>query len=328
MPETNPVGHDDHLMEPELRSIMLDQRGRNALRPALSTLDPILMRQRASAELNPWNADAPELAVVRDFSVPTVEHAIPVRLYDPSPDRSSGILVYFHGGGWIIGDLDLEDGALRHIAARGGFKIVSVDYRLAPEHGFPAAVEDGESVLHWIAEHHRQLNADPKRIAVGGSSAGANVAIGSALRIRDNGGPVPASMALLFGAYSGGDGQFLSRTRFGDGRFGLPSAAMEMFWSLYLGDERNHPHAAPLKADLHDLPAALIVAAELDILADESRELADRLRKSGAAVDFKFYEGGMHGFTHYFRVSPLARKALADIADGLAAVLVDQDGSA
>lgn len=321
MSEPQDVDSDDHLMEAELRAIMLDQRARNALRPTFASLDPATMRQRAAAELNPWNAGAPELAVVRDFAVPSPAGQIPVRLYDPAPGQGSGVLVHFHGGGWIIGDLDMEDGSLRHLAARGGFKILSVDYRLAPEHMFPAPLEDGETVLRWIAAHYGEIDVDPARVAVSGSSAGANVAIGTALRVRDHGGPVLAMMALLYGAYSGGGGDYPSRTRFGDGRFGLPAAAMEMFWSLYLGQDRNHSHAVPLKAELSGLPAAMILAAELDILSDESRELADRLRAVGAEVTFKLYEGGMHGFTHYFQVSPLARQALADVADGLAPLL-------
>ncbi|MBK7162945.1 MAG: alpha/beta hydrolase [Sphingomonadales bacterium] len=308
---------DDHLMEHELRAIMLDQRARNVLRPGLSELDPKLMRQRASAELNCWNEGAPALALVRDFIIPSEMGGIGVRLYDPNPDQCVGILVYFHGGGWIIGDLDLEDGALRHIAARGGFKILSVDYRLAPEHRFPAAVEDGEAVLRWIEINYAELNIDPSCVAVGGSSAGANIALGTALRVRDNHGPIPGMMALLFGAYSGGNGEYSSRACYGDGRFGLPTVAMELFWSLYLGEDRTHPHAVPLEADLAGMPPAWIVAAELDILSDESVDLVNKLKLVGVPTTLKLYEGGMHGFTHYFRVSPLARRALAELSDAL-----------
>jgi acetyl esterase len=314
------MGVDDDLLDNELRPIMLDQRARNALRPALTTIDPVTMRARAAAEFEVWNSVPAEVAVVRDFSIDGPACSIPVRLYDPRPGSTSGLLVYFHGGGWIIGDLDLEDGALRRIAAESGVKILSVHYRLAPEHMFPAAIEDGEAVIRWAVDNAGDLGIDPAHIGVGGSSAGANVALGTALRLRDTGGPALAHLLLLHGAFSGGE-EVPSHRKFGDGRFGLPAAAMNFFWNVYLGDDRSHPHAVPLKADLTGLPPALIMEAELDMLADESRLLADRLRAAGGIADHRVYVGAIHGFTQYSKASALARRALGEAANEVAAHL-------
>ncbi len=311
---------DDHLLDDELRPIMLDQRARNALRPPLTTIDPVTMRARAAAEFEAWNSDPAEVAVVRDFSIDGPACQIPVRLYDPRPGATTGILVYFHGGGWIIGDLDLEDGALRRIAADSGVKVLSVHYRLAPEHMFPAAIEDGEAVIRWIVGHAGDLGVDPAHVGVGGGSAGANVALGTALRLRDAGGPPLAHLLLFYGAFSGGE-EVPSHSKFGDGRFGLPAAAMNFFWNVYLGEDRSHPHAVPLKADLAGLPPAFIMEAELDMLADESRLLADGLRAAGGTVDHRVYAGAMHGFTQYSKASALARRALGEAAKEVSAHL-------
>jgi len=313
-------GVDDDLLDPELLPIMLDQRARNALRPALTTIDPITMRARAAAEFVDWNSDPAFVAHVRDFSIDGLACSIPVRLYDPRPGSVSGLLIYFHGGGWVIGDLDLEDGALRRIATESGVKILSVDYRLAPEHMFPAATEDGEAVVLWAVNNAEDLGIDAAHIGLGGGSAGANVALGTALRLRDAGGPALAHLLLLYGCFSGGE-EMPSHRKFGDGRFGLPVAAMTFFWNAYLGEDRDHPHAVPLKANLSDLPPAFILEAELDMLADESRCLAEQLRAAGGSADHRVYVGAIHGFTQYSKASALARRALDEAANVVAAHL-------
>lgn len=314
------IGVDDDLLDRELLPIMLDQRARNALRPPLATIDPVAMRTRAAAEFAGWNSDPADVALVRDFSIVGPACSIPVRLYDPHPGSTSGLLVYFHGGGWIIGDLDLEDGALRWIATESGVKILSVDYRLAPEHVFPAAIEDGEAVVRWVVDNAESLGIDPAHIGLGGGSAGANVALGTALRLRDASGPALAHLLLFYGCFGGGE-EMASHRKFGDGRFGLPVAAMDFFWNAYLGDDRSHPHAVPLKANLEGLPPMLIAEAELDVLADESRSLAERLRAAGGAADHRVYVGAIHGFTQYSRASALARRALDEAANVIAAHL-------
>ena len=310
-------GNDDFRLDKELLPIMLDQRVRNAARPPLTTIDPITMRARAAAEFVPWNDTPQQLDRVTDFAIDAVTHKVHVRLYEPRTNDYGGALVYFHGGGWVIGDLDLEDGALRIIAKQSGLKVLSVDYRLAPEHRFPAALEDGETVMNWLTANGKSLGIDANRIAFGGGSAGANVALGTALRLRDNAGSMPKYMALLYGAFSRGQ-DYPSYQEFGDGRFGLPSAAMNFFWNSYLGDIKDHPHAIPIYANLRGLPDCYILETELDVLASESGDMVSKMRAAGLEVNHQIYKGAMHGFTQYFKSRGLARKALNEIAEVLA----------
>lgn len=316
------MSNDDHRLDPELLPVIQAHRARYAGRPPMGTVPPEEMRVRASAEFVEWNANPLPLALVRDFTIPAGDglSAVPVRLYDPFPDQPGACLVYFHGGGWIIGDLEIEDAALRRIAIAGGVKVLSVDYRLAPEHPFPAAIEDGAHVVRWLECNGAEIGVDASHLALGGGSAGANVALGTALRLRDAGQSPVRFLALLYGAFSGGK-VMASHEEFGDGRFGLPLIAMQAFWHAYLGDDRSHPHAVPLKADLTGLPPALLIKAELDVLADESDALAAALAAAGGRVDCRNYAGAMHGFTQYAKVSALGRSALEDCGRMVAAAL-------
>ncbi|MFZ5742993.1 MAG: alpha/beta hydrolase [Pseudomonadota bacterium] len=317
------MSHDDHRLDPELLPVILAQRERYTNRPPMGTLPAAEMRARASAEFEIWNADPPPIARVRNFAIPATDDGpeIPVRFYDPAPGQVGGCLVYMHGGGWVAGDLDIEEAGLRHVALAGPVKLLSVDYRLAPEHPFPAAIEDGERVVRWLTESGAaELGVDPARIGLGGASAGANVALGTALRLRDRGGPSLSTLVLLYGAYGGGR-QVSSQVEFGDGRFGLPQIAMEMFWRAYLGEDRTHPHAVPLLADLAGLPPTFLAKAELDVLADETDLLRERLEAAGVKVESRSYRGAMHGFTQYAKVSALARSALGDAGRAAAAGL-------
>lgn len=314
------AGQDDMLLDPELLPIMLDQRRRNSQRAPFANLDPKMMRQRASQEFVAWNSDPTPVAEVLGFDVPLHDRSISVRLYNPIPNISSGVLVYFHGGGWVIGDLELEDGALRRIANTGQFRILSIHYRLAPEHPFPAAIEDGEAVINWLVANGSKYGIDPDRIAVGGGSAGANIALGTTLRLRDRQGPRIANLLLLHGAFSHDEGT-PSYTYFGNGRFGLPKSMMNYFWGAYLGGGPDHPHAVPIKADLAGLPPTIVIEAELDVLADDSKQLTQLLRKAGVSTERHVYAGAIHGFTQYFKASSQARRSLDEMAMFLKATL-------
>lgn len=308
----------DDLLDPELRPIVEAQRARMLSPPSLESVTPAEMRLRAAAEFAEWNADPPAIDEVRDFAAA----GVPVRLYVPRPSGESGLLIYAHGGGWVIGDLDLEDAALRRLALRSGVRVLSVDYRLAPEHPFPAALEDITAVVRWAASGPGEIPIDATRIALGGASAGANVALGTALRLRDSGGAAVRFLLLLYGAYSGGL-ESESYRLFGDGRFGLPRAAMDWFWRTYAGGAASNEqgYAVPLQADLRGLPPVYVNYAELDILRDDSAMLVNRLREAGVAVDDRAYAGAVHGFTQYAKSCALARRALDEAADALAAAL-------
>lgn len=313
----------DRNLDPDFVPIVRSYRDRMMARPPLHAITPAIMRERASAEFMAWNADPEPVATVRDFIVPAAGRAIPVRLYESLPGLTVAMLVYFHGGGWTIGDLDLEDAAIRRIALASGVRILSVDYRLAPEHHFPAPIEDGVAVFRWLAGADNGLAVEPTRIALGGASAGANVALGTALSLRDAGGRTqPAFLMLMYGAYSG-DTVGPSYERYGDGGYGLSAEAMGFFWNLYAGADpaTRHPHAVPLKANLSGLPPVYLNHAGIDVLADDSIALAEKLRAADVFVEHRAFPGAIHGFTQYARKSPVAREALADAGRALAAAL-------
>ncbi|WBX86259.1 alpha/beta hydrolase [Sphingosinicella microcystinivorans] len=314
----------DDRLDPDLVPIVLAAREKMATRPPLHSVTPDQMRVRAKAEFVPWNADPVPLRHVTDFTLPAGPggRAIPIRLYEPDDRDTAGCVVHFHGGGWTIGDLDLEDAPLRWMVRAGRFAVLSVDYRLAPEHPFPAAPEDGEAVFRLVGTMGARLDADPDRIVLSGMSAGANVALGTALRLRDTGGRQPCGLALQYGAYSDQETSSSVR-RFGNGRYGLSLASMRYFWENYAGPAcgPRHPHAVPLNADLAGLPPVFMNHAGIDVLADDSLLLADALGKAGVLVEHKAYAGAIHGFTQYVRTSRLAQTALEEAAAAIAAML-------
>lgn len=308
----------DDALDHELLPIVLALRELMKTRGSLETVTPEQMRVRASALFAKWNEDPEHVASVTDFSA----GGVPVRLYDPVPESETGLLVYAHGGGWVIGDLDFEDAALRRLSSRSGVKILSVDYRLAPEHSYPAPIEDLQTVVSFVANCGLEASIDFRRIGLGGASAGANLALGTALKLRDLRQQAAAFLLLMYGPYSGG-AETASYRLFADGRFGLSRAAMDWFWETYLGRDRDQAeaYAVPLNDDLSGLSSVFLNYAELDVLRDDSVRLADRLAASGVSVEARGYEGAIHGFTQYTKSCALARRAIDEAADALAAAL-------
>jgi len=308
-------------VDPELAPILAEQRERLAKRPSLESVTPDQMRRRAAEEFVQWNADPEPVASVRDQDVSAPHGVVRVRIYEHAP-AATGTIVWLHGGGWVIGDLDLEDAALRRLARFSRVRIVSVDYRLAPEHPYPAALEDAEAVFCWLYQSGGDALCARRRIALGGASAGANLALAAALRLRDRGGPMPDFLLLMYGAYSGATDSESGRA-FGDGSYGLTAPAMDYFWRCYAGKDAAlaDPYVAPLRADLRGLPPVFVNYAELDILRDDSLALIERLGTAAVPVEHRGYAGAIHGFTQYAKASGLARSALDDAAAALAAAL-------
>ncbi len=311
----------DHLLDPEMAPIVQRMRERMASRVAMTSIAPALMRERAAADFAVWNQDPPPMADVRDLTLDV--HGLPARLYVPKgASESGGLLVHFHGGGWVIGDIDFEDRACRSISLESHVRILSVGYRLSPEVKFPVPVEDCVAAALWAQEHAKTLGIDPNKIALGGASAGANLAMSATLMMRDRGLIPPKFLVLLYGVYAmRTDAE--SYRLFGDGSYGLGAEALDFFMSLYLRDasDRANPLASPLLADLKGLPPAFIAIAGIDPLRDDSRELAERLRAAGVAVEAREYKGVLHGFTQFARESAQGRQALSDAAAALRAGL-------
>jgi acetyl esterase len=253
-------------------------------------------------------------------TVPGPGGAIPVRIYIPQAPQPLPALVYFHGGGWVRGSLQTHDVLCRMLANAAACAVVSVDYRMAPEHRFPAAVEDAEAVTRWVAEHGREIGVDPSRLAVGGDSAGGNLAAAVALSLRDAGGPTLSFQVLI---YPVTDFNFDTPSYVDNGEgYLLTRGAMQFYWRAYLADEVHgqDQRASPLRARSHaDLPPALVITAEFDPLRDEGRAYAERLRGAGTSVELREYPGVIHGFFGSPGILDIARQAILDAAADLRA---------
>lgn len=261
---------------------------------------------------------------VADRTVPAETGPIGVRVYRPQTVGTGplGVLVFFHGGGWVVGNLDTHDHVCRYLAVHADCVVVAVDYRLAPEHKFPAAFDDCLQAVRWVAAHADELGADPARIAVGGDSAGGNLAASVALALRDQRGPALALQLLIYPAVDfTADTESLVEN--GDGYL-LTSRDIEKFRDWYLPDAeaREDWRASPMLASHHtDLPRAWIQTAEFDPLRDEGRIYAETLAKSGVEVEYKCYDGMVHGFARMGGMVDGAFTALNDAARALRSAL-------
>jgi acetyl esterase len=261
------------------------------------------------------------LARVEPVEIPGPGGTIGARLYVPAAANSQDpppLLVYFHGGGWVIGDLETHDDPCRFLASHSGAALLAIDYRLAPEHPFPAAAEDAEAAYGWVTANADRLGADPGRIAVGGDSAGANLAAATCLTARDGSGPLPA-MQLLIYPVTDASGEAPSRRTFGEG-FLLTHNDMDWFEERYLpaGTDRDDPRVSVLRApDLNGLPPAYVATAGFDPLRDEGEAFAERLREAGVPVALRRHPGLVHTFANLTAVCPSARAAMLEAAGAL-----------
>ena len=261
------------------------------------------------------------MAAVRDLSLPGPAGPLPARHYAPfaaAPGEPAPLLLYFHGGGWVIGDLDTHDGVCRFLAAAAGVAVLAIDYRLAPEHPFPAAVEDAWAAYEWALEQAPGLGCDPARIAVGGDSAGANLAAVVSILVRDAGGPAPA-MQLLIYPPTDSAGELPSRRRFADGYL-LTKGDMDAFQRAYLppGTDSHDPRVSIIEApDLRGLPPAYLATAGFDPLRDEGEAYALRMREAGVRVALRRHPGLIHSFANQTAISRSSRAAMLEAAGAL-----------
>jgi acetyl esterase len=267
------------------------------------------------AAMAAFGGEVPEIAKVEGRSIPGPAGEIPVRIFTPEGEAPHPVLMYFHGGGWVIGDLDTHDVPCRDLANRAGCMVVSVDYRLAPEHKFPAAPEDCYAATCWVAENAESLGADPDRLAIGGDSAGGNLAAVVALMARDRRGPGIVHQLLVYPVTDVGQDTISYRDN-ADGYF-LSAADMAWFWSHYLtarADGEN-PYASPLRAESHrGLPPAHVITAELDPLRDEGEQYAARLQAAGVEAQLTRYDGMIHGFFGLGAILDQGKVAVAEAA--------------
>jgi acetyl esterase len=236
---------------------------------------------------------------VRELTIPGPAGEIPARLYLPGKGTAYPLFVFLHGGGWVIGDLDSADNMARFLCGHVNCVVLSVDYRLAPEHIFPAAVDDSFAAVQWAVAHAGELGGDPKRVLVGGDSAGGNLTAVVAQMARQKGAPRLAGQVLFYAATDGASLDTPSYKEFGDKSLGLPTRDVEWFLEQYTPNpkDRLNPLVSPLLADdLRELPPALVVTAEFDVLRDEGEAYARRMQEAGVKVQLMRCNGMVHGF--------------------------------
>jgi acetyl esterase len=293
-------------------------------RPPYETLSAPEARELFLAAREVLAPDPPPVAEISELSAPgPTGAAIPLRIYrgaGTAPGDTLPALVYFHGGGWVIGDLDTHDGLCRHLANAAQCIVVAVDYRLAPEHKFPAAVEDCFDATLWIAQEAAAFGIDRERLAVGGDSAGGNLAAVVSLIARDRGAPKLRCQALLYAAVECGM-THASHDRFAEGYL-LTRPTMKWFYDQYLRGpvDVDDWRASPLRAaDLSGVAPALVLTAGNDVLCDEGQAYARRLQEAGVAVQLRYFPDQIHGFLTMGKIVEAARPALDDIAAALQA---------
>jgi acetyl esterase len=284
-------------------------------------LEPPQLRQ-AMAAMPGSVGPVEEVARVEDRTLPGPAGEIPVRIYAPSQARRLPALVYFHGGGFVIGSLDTHDGTCRSLANAIGCCVVSVDYRLAPEHKFPAGPEDCYAATRWVAEKGGEIGVDSSRVAIGGDSAGGNLTAVVALMARDRRGPSLCHQLLVYPVAN----HAFDTASYAENEKGylLSREMMRWFWNHYLGSPEHgkHPYASPLRAEsLAGLPPAHVVTAEFDPLRDEGEALAARLRREGVPTTHVRYPGMIHGFFSMTAMIDAAKRAVAEAASAVRANL-------
>jgi acetyl esterase len=306
-------------LRPEIRAL-LDQMAAWG-RPPLHLQSVGQARAFHVVDAPALNGPAAPVASVRDRVVPGPAGGLPLRVYTPEGERPFPLVVFFHGGGWVVGTLDTYDPLCRALAAAVPAVVVSVDYRLAPEHRWPAAVEDAFAATLWASRNAAALGGAQHRLAVAGDSAGGNLAAAVALGARDRGGPAIAFQLLVYPVLDAAADTASWRDH-ADG-FYLTAAGMRWYWDHYLGGaDGAAPDASPLRAAfVAGLPPALVVVAEHDILRDEGEAYAARLRDAGVAATATRYPGVVHGFFRWRAVTATADTALQDAAAALRSAL-------
>ncbi len=285
--------------------------------PPFETIDVDTQRAMFDTPME-GSPEPPDIHFTEDRTVPGPAGDVPVRVYKPSDATDLPVIVYYHGGGWVIGGLDGHDALCRTLAIRCSAAVVSVDYRRAPEDPYPAAFDDCLAVTRWVADNGAELGVDAARLVVGGDSAGGNLAAAIALAARD-GGPALAAQLLIYPATNLVEPETDSFLANGEGYL-LTKGWMQWFVDQYLPDEarRAEANASPMLADSHaGLPPAIVITAEYDPLHDDGAAYAEKLKAAGVDVRYDRFEGTIHGFVSSLLVMSDGQVAVDHIADFL-----------
>lgn len=287
------------MLDPQAQALL--ERIAAAGRPTLDTLNAVRARQAYRESRIPLQPEPPDVASAEDRAIPGPHGPIGVRIYRPAgsnPTETLPVLVYFHGGGCAVGDLDTHDTVCRSLANATGCALVAVDYRMGPEHKFPRAVDDCFAATRWVAAHAKELRVDANRIAVGGDSAGGCLATVTALTARDGGGPKLVFQLLIYPTTTL-QHNTPSTAALGAEGYVLTFAIMKYFRAAYLNgpEDQTDWRASPLLARDHSrLPPALIITAGYDPIRDEGKAYAEKLKAAGVETEYRCFDGMIHGF--------------------------------
>ncbi|WP_380876065.1 acetylesterase [Sphingomonas sp. DBB INV C78] len=301
-------------IDPEIRAFTDKVAAAYAEHPPIADLPVAEARRVVEAVRAPWAKGGPEMARIATLMVPTRSGQMRVRFYHPEVGAPAPALIYLHGGGFTLFSIDTHDRVMREYAARGGFVVVGADYPLSPEAKYPAALNAIEDLALWLVAHGPAYGMDPERIAIGGDSAGANLSVATALRLRDAGhGNRLHAMLLNYGGFGAECSDAAEARHGGEGAI-LSRAEVEYFWSNYVSGpaDRADPFACPILADLEGLPPAFLVIAECDVLAEQSAAMGGALFAAGVEVRAKTYPGATHSFIEAVAVAKVAAEAIED----------------
>lgn len=307
---TAPQARNDDPIDPDIRRFVDAINAAYADHADRASESMAARREVAELVREKWRSGGPEMAESRELEM----NGLRLRLHRPSLAEALPAMLYIHGGGWTLFSIDTHDRLMREYAARAGIAVIGIDYSLSPEHKFPTALEEVAAALDWIAERSAELGIDPDRMFIGGDSAGANLSVAACVLRRERGQPRLAGMVLNYGAFAPEATD--SYRRFDGPFFSLEAAEMDQFWENYVArpEDLANPLAAPLHADLHDLPPAFLAIAECDILADCNRAMAEKLSAASVPVEAVTYAGATHSFLEAMSIAPLASRALDDQA--------------
>lgn len=303
-------------LDPEVRHFVVTLSHAFATYPNFNNLPLPEMRRACEHIRAPWAAGGPVMVQRREHTVSTPAGAVRVRIHNPSARANKPAFIYMHGGGWTTFSIDTHDRLMREYAARADVAVIGVDYALSPEVKFPVAQQQIAAVVRWARQHSAELGIRRDRIALGGDSAGGNLAITTALRLRDEGDSDAVHAVVTNYAVTDIYSTPEALQRYGYEGYMLGAEEMAHFWKNYLTslDEAKNPLVCPVHADLRELPPVFMVIPECDILTEQNWRLADQLKAAGVKVTTSFYKGASHSFLEAMSISAISNRAIDDTA--------------
>jgi len=306
---------DAATLDPEIASFVKEMQRAWASHPPFMTLPLEEARAVAEKVRAPWRQGGPAMAETFERTIATDAGPLRIRVYDPGSGKPAPALLYLHGGGFTLFSLDTHDRLMREYAAAGGFVVIGIDYPLSPEVRYPVALDLTIGLIDWLAAHGAEIGVDAGRLAIGGDSAGGNLSLAAAMRLRDRGAPDRLKGLLLNYAALGAPPSDEAEARHGGPGSVLDRAEMEYYFGNYIG-EAGHtlddPYARPIIGNFTHLPPAFLVIPECDILSEQSFALRERMALAGIDVTSEVYRGATHSFLEAMSVAEVARRAIAD----------------